>query len=82
MKLQVKAFGLAGGIILGLAFGLMITVSLAVGRGETIGVLRLVLPFFTRSLYGVVYGVIGGFIEGFIVWGFFAWLYNRFYRGA
>jgi hypothetical protein len=77
MKLRVRAFGLAGGVLLGLAYCIAMILSLAVGTGQSIVALKLVLPFFERSFFGVVYGLVGGFIEGFLVGAFFAWLYNK-----
>jgi hypothetical protein len=80
MKLRVRAFGMAGGVVLGLAYCIAMIVSIAIGAGKTIGLMRVVVPFFERNFLGVVAGLVGGFIEGFLVGALFAWLYNKFHK--
>lgn len=78
MKLRVRAFGLATGIVAGL-FVLMLTlVSLWFGRGQTIDALVVPFPGFSRSVGGAIVGMIWGFVDGFIGGALLAWLYNRF----
>jgi len=78
MKLRVRAFGLATGIVSGLFFFILTLVSLWFGRGETIDALVVPFPGFSRSLGGAVVGLIWGFVDGFIGGSLLAWLYNRF----
>jgi hypothetical protein len=80
MKLRVRAFGMAAGVVLGLAYCMAMILSIAFGAGNTISLMRLVVPFFERNFVGVVAGLAGGFVEGFLVGAFFAWLYNKFYK--
>jgi hypothetical protein len=80
MRLRVRTFGMAGGIVLGLTYAIMIILSLIFGLGQTIGVMKIVVPFFDRSLWGAGYGLLSGFIEGFLVGAFFAWSYNKLNR--
>ncbi len=76
MKLRVRAFGLAIGMLLGLAFCLGTIVSVLFGAGLTFGHFASFLPYLERSFFGIVYGLVGGFIEGFLVGAFVAWVYN------
>ena len=78
MKLRVRAFGLAFGVLLGLTLCLGTIYSVALGIGRTYYYYAWVLPFLGRNIFGIVYGLVGGLIEGFLIGAFFAWLYNRF----
>ena len=76
--LDAKAFGLAGGIIWGIAVFLMALVSGGTGYGigfvYAIGTIYLgVQPGIAGAILGLIYGFIDAFIGCFI----FAWLYNK-----
>jgi hypothetical protein len=79
MKLRVRAFGIASGVLFGLVCCVAMILSIYIGSGQTIRAIRYILPFYDRNLLGVVAGLVGGFVEGFLVGAFFAWLYNRFH---
>jgi hypothetical protein len=78
MKLRVRAFGLATGVVGGLFVLILTFVSLWFGRGETIDALVVPFPGFSRSIGGAIVGLIWGFVDGFIGGSLLAWLYNRF----
>lgn len=78
MKLRVRAFGLATGVVAGLFVFILTLVSLWFGRGETIDALVVPFPGFSRSVGGAIMGLIWGFVDGFIGGALLAWLYNRF----
>lgn len=78
MKLRVRAFGLATGVVSGLFVLFLTMVSLWFGRGETIDALVVPFPGFSRSVGGAIVGLIWGFVDGFIGGSLLAWLYNRF----
>lgn len=78
MKLRVRAFGLATGVVAGLFVFFLTLVSLWFGRGETIDALVVPFPGFSRSVGGAIVGLIWGFVDGFIGGALLAWLYNRF----
>ncbi len=79
MKLRVRAYGMAFGVLLGLAYCLGTIYSIAFGAGLTYQYYANFLPFLQRSFLGVIIGLVGGFIEGFLIGAFFAWLYNKFH---
>ena len=78
MKLRVRAFGLATGVVAGLFVFFVTLVSIWFGRGETIDALVVPFPGFSRSIGGAIVGLIWGFVDGFIGGVLLAWLYNRF----
>jgi hypothetical protein len=78
MKLRVRAFGLATGVVAGLFVLFVTLVSIWFGRGETIDALVVPFPGFSRSVGGAIVGLIWGFVDGFIGGALLAWLYNRF----
>jgi hypothetical protein len=78
MKLRVRAFGLATGVVAGLFVFFITMVSIWLGRGETIDALVVPFPGFSRSIGGAIVGMIWGFVDGFIGGALLAWLYNRF----
>ncbi len=80
MKLDARAFGLAYGLLMGLA-GLVATLfSLWWGGGNTITVLAGIYFGYSWSLIGaflaLIWGVVYGFIGGWLV----ATIYNRLAR--
>jgi hypothetical protein len=77
MKLHVRSFGLATGVVAGLFILFLTLISLWFGRGETIDALVVPFPGFSRSLGGAIVGMIWGFVDGFIAGALLAWLYNR-----
>ena len=78
MKLRVRAFGLATGVVAGLFVFFVTLVSIWFGRGETIDALVVPFPGFSRSIGGAIVGLLWGFVDGFIGGALLAWLYNRF----
>jgi F0F1-type ATP synthase assembly protein I len=80
MKLRVRAFGMASGLISGVVFCLGTLYSLLFGAGEAFTYFAFFLPYLTRTPFGVAYGLLAGFVEGFLIGAIFAWLYNRFCR--
>jgi hypothetical protein len=77
MRLDVKAFGLACGILWGAAVFLA-TVWLKVFgfNGEAISLLDHFYFGYTFSYLGAIIGAIWGFVDGFISGAILAWLYN------
>ncbi len=78
MKLDVKAFALANGIIWGLAIFIMTVWVLMRGGGETLILLEQFFIGYSISYAGALIGLAYGFVSGFICAGIFGWLYNRF----
>lgn len=78
MRLDIKAFALACGIVWGLAV-LVGTLWLIVsGSGGT--VVRYLDKFYigySFSVIGAFIGAIWGFVDGFIGGAIFAWIYNK-----
>lgn len=83
MKLNVKAFGLAGGILWGLGLFLMTIIVMLIGQGYGItflGIISNVYPGYKVTAGGAFLGLVYGFIDGFIGCAVFAWLYNKLVR--
>lgn len=79
MKLNVKALGLAGGILWGLAIFLLTYWFLLRGfEGKTLARLSNVYLGYSVTWYGGFVGLVWGFVDGFIGGALLAWLYNRF----
>jgi NhaP-type Na+/H+ or K+/H+ antiporter len=79
MKLNVKAFALAGGIAFGLAVFLLTIWYLIFGfEGHTLQKLHHVYLGYSVSFPGALIGLVWGFVDGFIGGAIFSWLYNRF----
>ena len=78
MKLDSRAFGIASGLLIGLAGFVATLLSLVNGAGQTITVLAAVYFGYSWSIVGavlaLVYGIVYGFIGGWVL----AALYNRF----
>ena len=82
MKLDIRAFALACGLLWGLALFLVTWWILAFDRAIT-------EPTFLGRIYrgysitplGSVIGLVWGFADGLIGGAIFAWLYNRLARG-
>jgi hypothetical protein len=77
MKLNVKGFALATGILWGLSVVLLTLISLWHGGGGHLGLLSLVYVGYTVSYLGSLIGLVYGFVDGVIAGALFAWLYNR-----
>ena len=79
MKLNVRALGLAGGIVWGLAIFLLTYWFLIFGyEGVTLARLSNVYLGYSVTWYGAFVGLIWGFVDGFIGGALLAWLYNKF----
>ena len=78
MKLNIKAFALAGGLLWGLGvFGLTWWVMAFEGATRDLMVLGHLYRGFNISPLGSVIGLVWGFFDGAIGGGLLAWLYNR-----
>jgi len=75
MKLNMKGFALATGIVFGLSVFLVTLLSLW-HSGVHIGILSHVYPAYTVSYLGSLIGLVYGFVSGLIAGACFAWLYN------
>jgi hypothetical protein len=79
MKLNVKALGLAGGIVWGFSIFLLTWWFLLLGHpGNLLGKLGSVYLGYSVTWYGAFVGLIWGFVDGFIGGAILAWLYNKF----
>jgi len=79
MKLNVRALGLAGGIVWGLAIFLLTYWFLILGyEGKTLARLSNVYLGYSVTWYGAFVGLVWGFVNGFIGGALLAWLYNKF----
>ncbi len=79
MRLNVRALGLAGGIVWGLAIFLTTYWFLVFGYGGTmLAKLSNVYLGYSVTWYGAFVGLVWGFIDGFIGGVLLAWLYNKF----
>lgn len=78
MKLNIKAFALACGILWGLGvFGLVWWVMAFEGATRDLMVLGHLYRGFNISPMGSVFGLVWGFFDGAIGGGLLAWLYNK-----
>ena len=78
MKLSLKAFALAGGILCGLAVLVPTLVALLRGSpGEHLNIIATIHPGYAVSYLGAVIGMVWGFVDGLVGGAVFAWLYNR-----
>jgi len=79
LKLNALKFALTGGILTGL-FVACVTLCSLLEYFELIGILIYsvygVLGY-SITAWGILIGAIYGFIDGFIMFGIFAWLYNK-----
>jgi hypothetical protein len=77
MKLNIKAFALALGIVLGLAMGLVTLLSVLMHwEANTLWILHKIFPGYSPSWLGALMGLLWGFIYGGMAGLLFAWLYN------
>jgi hypothetical protein len=81
MKLDTKAFALAGGVIWGLAMAICTIISLANGyASQFMGLMADIYPGYTVTVAGIFVGAIYGFLDAFIGGWIFAALYNKFLK--
>jgi hypothetical protein len=76
-KLCTCAFGLAGGILWGLAIFVLTLISVWTGYANDL--LTMVMGIYLGyeiTILGAFIGLIYGFIDGFIGFAIFAWFYN------
>lgn len=79
MKLNVKAFALAGGLILGLGLFVITWFIIALdGASGEITVISRVYRGYNISPVGSLIGLIWGLVAGAVGGAIFAWLYNSF----
>jgi len=78
MKLNVKALGLASGILWGLSVFVLTLVALWRGTGDHLGLLRGFYIGYHVSYVGSLIGLVYGFVDGALCGAIFAWLYNCF----
>jgi len=76
MKLSVKGFALAAGILWGLAVFVMTWISYLQGGGNTLIALARMYIGYSVTPIGSFIGLIYGFFDGLIAGALFAWLYN------
>ena len=76
MKLSIKGFALAAGIVCSLAVLLGTLLSLWHSGGH-IGLLSHIYLGYTVSYVGSIIGLVYGFVTGVVAGALFAWLYNR-----
>jgi hypothetical protein len=81
MKLNVKAFSLACGLIWGVGLFLLTWWVLALdGPTREITFIGRVYRGYTISPVGSIYGLVWGFVDGMIGGAVFAWVYNLIAR--
>jgi hypothetical protein len=78
MRLDIKAFALACGILWGAAiFFATVWLKLFGFQGDAISLLDHFYLGYTFSFVGAIIGAIWGFVDGAIGGAILAWLYNR-----
>jgi hypothetical protein len=80
MKLRVRAFGLAVGVVCGLGIFAATLIDAARGAGRTLGLLNAFIWGYEITFVGAILGFIWAFVYGFIGGALIAWLYNIFYK--
>jgi len=76
MKLNVKGFALAAGIVWGLSV-LLVTLMSFWYQGEHLGILSHVYIGYKVSYLGSIVGLVYGLVTGLVAGTVFAWLYNK-----
>jgi hypothetical protein len=77
VKIHPLALGISLGLFLGLGVFLADAYSITTGSGESIGIIRWVVPGFDRNWPGAFTGLVVAFLEGLAAGTAFAWLYNK-----
>jgi len=80
MKLRVRAFGLAVGIVCGLVLFAATLLDLARGAGKTLVLLNAFIWGYSISFGGAILGFIWILVYGFIWGASIAWLYNILHK--
>ena len=76
--LNIKAFGLAAGVLWGLAILIWTMLAVYTGLAKEFLEMFTYLPGYGITVGGAFIGLIYGFIEGLICGAIFAWFYNQF----
>ncbi|MFQ6102893.1 MAG: bacteriophage holin [Candidatus Glassbacteria bacterium] len=82
MNLSPKAFGLALGILAGVAIFLATLWIAAMSGGNHLIMLKQFYFGYSVSFVGALVGFVYAFIDGFIAGALIAWLYNKFVPAA
>ena len=78
MKINAKNFGLAGGILWGLAMFILTLIGMNSSYAmELLRLLEGAYPGYSVSGMGSIIGLIYGFLDAFIGLYIFAWIYNK-----
>lgn len=79
MKLNALKFGLAAGILWGLALFLLTFANMWFDGYASAWLMLMsnIYPGYEISVWGSLVGLVYGFADGFICIGLFAWIYNR-----
>ncbi len=80
MKIRVRAFGLAVGIVCGLGVFVPTLLAAVWGTGKTLILLRAFFFGYSISFGGAIVGLIWGFVLGFICGALVAWIYNILHK--
>lgn len=81
MPLQVRAFGLAVGLVWGvIILGVSLLVTIKGAGGEHLSRLGLLYPGYRVTYWGSVIGFVWSVIYGFLAGALLAWVYNRLLR--
>ena len=80
MKLNLKAFALAWGILWALDVFLMTWWSYLTGGGKTLGALSRFYIGYSVTPGGSIVGLVYGFVNGLVAGAIFAWVYNSFVK--
>jgi hypothetical protein len=77
MKLNVKGFAFAGGILCALWVAWSVVLSITgIGQVPFDFIDQMYLGWLTPTIGGAVLGAAFGFVDGFVAGAIFAWLYN------
>ena len=77
--LNIKSFGLAGGVTYGLLIFVLTILGTLLGKGTMLlGIFVDLFPMYTISLVGSIIGLVYGFILGFVTLYLIAYVYNHF----
>jgi hypothetical protein len=76
MKLRVRAFALATGIVWGFGIFVVTLWAVAANRGLTLAHIEGYYLGYTVSVGGAFVGLIWGFVNGFVAGALLAWLYG------
>ena len=80
MKLRVRAFGLAVGIVWGLGIFVATIWAVLKGTGNTLILLIAYYPGYSITYGGALVGLFWGFINGIICGSLISWLYNMLHK--